>query len=818
MEETESLWRRRLGSALRMVLACSIVGCTTLYGPKSVRDLLEFSAFSYVTTVLIASDATLGDALRGCWHVLYASIQVMLPSVLILREIGPARFTAELAAVAVAVTAFLVALPNSTPLMAKRIAFGQAVIVYVGAVIHGAQTGTVMHPVHVVSSTALGALASVVAMLLPYPHLAFFEVRRACRIYAENASRRLNSLVDAFSAEDNRAAFVFLAEAKTLAKTGAKLVQSIRDKQEGMMWERPHLRFRKPNCMDPGEKLQDMEILIRGMELALTSCASFPVDMIDEMMRDFLQNAKVQIRLKLEQAKCSAPFDATTAPETKEEHTKKPLFGHRTISTTQELPACFFLNCMKLLQDGSAIAGSIKCPVEKEDKTKTRESSDMDKGKSCFKIIQGSLLTILTQLRSERLVFAFKCSISLGLAVLLGLIYTKKNGYWSGLTIAISFDTGRQATFTVANARAQGTAMGSIYGIICCFIVHKFVDLRLLPLLPWIIFSSFLRHSRMYGQAGGISAVIGALLILGRTNYGTPAEFGIDRITEATIGLLCLIMVELLLQRVRAATLAKTELSRCLGLLQNCIEGIVLCTGDKDTSNSVSRRLIENQKILALHVSEMENFVAEAELEPNFWFKPFHSSCYHKLLGSLSKMADILLLLAYQIEFLSRESPRIGDARKELEQQINNDIEFFVKKVVTWLECLDGVLEIKSQARLEKGMHSRTISRDIESGKPANAQVCTNMGLGDEYVEKIAGSFLQHSTEVANIVLCNEGEEMLKSQMVLFLSGLGFCISTLMRETIEMEKEIRELVKWENPGRNINFHEIMGMPTNIHPW
>ncbi|GKV30018.1 hypothetical protein SLEP1_g38886 [Rubroshorea leprosula] len=768
-----------------MVLACSIVGCTTLYGPKSVRDLLEFSAFSYVTTVLIVSDATLGDALRGCWNVLYASIQVMLPSVLILRGIGPARLTAELAALAVAVTAFMVALPNSTSLMAKRIAFGQAVIVYVGAVIHGAQTGTVMHPVHVVSSTALGAMASVVAMLLPYPHLAFLEARRACRIYAENASRRLNFLVEAFSAKDNRAAFDFLTEAKALAKTGAKHVQSIRDKQEGMMWERPRLRFRKPNCVDPGEKLQDMEILIRGMELALTSCTSFPVDMIDEMLRDFLQNAKVQIGLKLEQAKCSAPFDATTAPETKEEHTKKPLFSHRTISTTQELPACFFLNCMELLQYSSAIAGSIKCPVEKEDKAKTKESSDMDKGKSCFKFIQGSLLTILTQLRSERLVFAFKCSISLGLAVLLGLIYTKKNGYWSGLTVAISFAAGRQATFTVANARAQGTAMGSIYGIICSFIFHKFVDLRFLPLLPWIIFSSFLRHSRMYGQVGGISAVIGALLILGRTNYGTPTEFGIDRITEATIGILCLIMVELLLQRVRAATLAKTELSRCLGLLQNCIEGIVLCT--------------------------------EAELEPNFWFKPFHSSCYHKLLGSLSKMADILLLLAYQIEFLSQESPRIGDARKELEQQINNDIEFFVKKVVTWLKCLDGVLEIKSQASLEKGMQSRTISLDIESGKPANAQACTNMGLGDEDVEKIAGSFLQHSTEVTNIILCNEGKEMLKSQMVLFLSGLGFCISTMMRETIEMEREIKELVKWENPGRHINFHEIMGKPTNIHP-
>jgi hypothetical protein len=91
--------------------------------------------------------------------------------------IGPARFSnIGLAAVAVAITTFLVALPESTPLMAKRIAFGQAVIVFVGAAIHGAEEGVVTHPIHVASSTALGALASVLAMLIPYPWLAYCKV------------------------------------------------------------------------------------------------------------------------------------------------------------------------------------------------------------------------------------------------------------------------------------------------------------------------------------------------------------------------------------------------------------------------------------------------------------------------------------------------------------------------------------------------------------------------------------------------------------------------------------------------------------------
>ncbi|OMO66278.1 hypothetical protein CCACVL1_21231, partial [Corchorus capsularis] len=62
---------------------------------------------------------------------LFQIIQVMLPSVLALWIIGPARFSnVGLAAMAVALFSFLIALPGSTHLMAKRIAFGQTVIVY----------------------------------------------------------------------------------------------------------------------------------------------------------------------------------------------------------------------------------------------------------------------------------------------------------------------------------------------------------------------------------------------------------------------------------------------------------------------------------------------------------------------------------------------------------------------------------------------------------------------------------------------------------------------------------------------------------------
>ncbi|CAK9161804.1 unnamed protein product, partial [Ilex paraguariensis] len=567
----QAVWYTRLSSAFRAVMACTIVGCTTLYGPQSLRTQLAYPAFSYVTAILIVSDSTLGDTIRGCWHALYATVQVVPASILSLWLVGPAWFSAGSAALGVAVSAFVVALPQSTHLVSKRIAFGQLVIVYVSAVIHGQQTGAIIDPVRVASSTALGAVASVVALLLPYPRLSYYEVRKLCRLYAENASERISLFVKAFSAQDNLTPLELISQGKPLAETGAKLLENIELMQEAVHWERVPIR---PHFINTGDRLQEIEIWIRGMEMALTSGPSFPVSFINDELREVLARIEEQLGLKLEQAKCFLPLDATTAPETKGEKLDIPLQLTKTIIPThKDLPAYFFFFCIKFLQHDSTITQNPDHLSDSSWKTNTEESrNSQEEAKSNFeRITCGWNLTP----SNERLVFAIKCSFSLGLAVFSGLIFNKENGYWAGLSIAISFATGTQPTFTVANTRAQGTAMGSVYGVLGCFIFKNFAEIRFLLLLPWIIFTSFLRHSRMYGQAGGISAVLGALLILGRKNYGPADAFAIARLTETFIGLFWLIMVELLIQPMRAATLVKKQLSLSLGTLQDCIEQIV---------------------------------------------------------------------------------------------------------------------------------------------------------------------------------------------------------------------------------------------------
>lgn len=175
-ERSRAFWTTCLASAFRTALACAIVGGITLFGPMSIRNQITLPAFSYVTVIIIIIDATLGDTFRGCWYALYATVQGVCPAIFCLWLLGPARLTTLVTSVLVGGSAFVVVLPQNTHVIAKRIALGQIVLVYVLGYINGVNTEPIMHPIHVATSTAIGVFACVLALLFPVPNLACVEV------------------------------------------------------------------------------------------------------------------------------------------------------------------------------------------------------------------------------------------------------------------------------------------------------------------------------------------------------------------------------------------------------------------------------------------------------------------------------------------------------------------------------------------------------------------------------------------------------------------------------------------------------------------
>ncbi|KAL9150410.1 hypothetical protein ABFS82_12G166400 [Erythranthe guttata] len=763
-ERSRIMWCMRLQSALRTATACTIIGCATIYGPEFLVSEIRFAAFSYLTAVLIVSDASLGDTLSGCWHAFCATAQVVPLAVLGRWLVDPTEgLPLGYAAVAVGVAAFLVAMPECTHLTAKRIAFGQIVLVCSDAVISrdGKSDAAFMNPVYVAASTALGALASVLALLIPYPSLACHKVQKLCRVYGENASQRMNIYMRAFSARDNHTKTELISQTKPLSETGDKLLQTIIILQEGMKWERPWSRYLEPNKVSPGEILQNVELQMRGIEYSLVSSPAQTID--QENISNVLQGLSIQLEKRIEQLTCSSPYNSSKESETRGEFTEKPSLPIEAMSPILEHGwAFFYFSCIDmLLSDSSASPKYLQTPS-----AKTEDFSILIKLRNWISKIT----------KNGRLEFAFKCSLSLSLAVLFGLIFDKENGCWAGLTIAISFVTGRQAIFTVANTRGQGTAIGSVYGVICCFLFHS-EEMRLLALLPWIVFTCFLRYSKLYGQTGGVSAAIGALLIVGRKNYGVPNEFAIARLTEVFIGLSAFILVELFLQPIRAATLAKNHLSLTLNSLEDCVKEI----GFFPVQKNQFLELREKQRNLSSLVCELRKFVTDAELEPDFWYLPFRGSSYQKLVGSLSNIVHMLYFITYNFEILLELSEK-SNVCKEFQEQMSNELELFQETLSSLQVYLEKALSTESHADTNASIDEKF--RDLEMGKPQNR-------------EKQSVSIIAENKETERSTEAVESEE-LRERMIRCLGATGFCISSLMKEIDDTEMCIREIDQWES--------------------
>ncbi|MED6120849.1 hypothetical protein PIB30_024874 [Stylosanthes scabra] len=785
------LWQACLASAFRTALACTIVGCVTLFGPQKVQTLITFPAFSYVSLILIIiNDATFGDTFRACWLALYATIQAIGPAMLTLWAVHPARLSNATTALAVGVAAFVVVLPfdGSTHLLAKRISLGQIVLVYVIGYANGVHTDPLMHPLRLAASTALGVIASLLALLLPYPRLATFEVKRNYKQLRKNMLKRMQVLIKVICEDDMNCATAnaLVSNAKSLVTTQTKLFQAIMSRQDSIRWETPLLKiFKLHYCWTPMKRLQQIDTNLRGMELALKTTNSFPINLmsLNEDLKHDLTTLEEHVTLTTKHG------PSLTVPEstTKKATTIFLQSFHTIPATHQDLPTYFFFFCAKLLQNNTSFTTSSSCVRDK-----AQISPNSKRKWANWPRIMGN----------TNLVPAIKFSLSLGLAVFMGLTYSKENGFWAGLPVAVSYVSGREPTFRAANVKAQGTVLGTVYGVLGCFVFERFLPIRFVSLLPWFIFASFLQRSRMYGPAGGISAVIGAVLILGRKNFGPPSEFAIARIIETFIGLSCSILVDLIFMPKRASTLAKVGLSQSLAIIGDSIGSLSLIgvTGKTDLEDNIRK--------LKMQVNELRKFVVEAEIEPNFWFLSFHNECFNKLLGSLSNLVDLLHFGDHALKFLQQEFHKEDETyEKEDVNMLQDELEHIKELIWSSIQHLEEISRMESIKILEEEVErKKKISSDLESGKSTKCDAWMLSILGKEGIENKIDCFLQRSTSVVESLYDgSENQKELKSQIVMSLSALGFCLKTIMQEVMEIEHSIKELVRWNNPNSEINL-------------
>lgn len=129
------------------------------------------------------------------------------------------------------------------------------------------------------------------------------------------------------------------------------------------------------------------------------------------------------------------------------------------------------------------------------------------------------------------------------------------------------------------------------------------------------------------------------------------------------------------------------------------------CVTSVSIINEESKPILEgNQKRLKIQLSELGKVIAEAEVEPKFWFLPFRTASYSKILKSLSKIEDLLLFSAHAVGFLEEESQGLvlEDSWKEFLNKLEDDLKLIKEIIGSSIKFFEQVILMKSLTLLEK--------------------------------------------------------------------------------------------------------------------
>lgn len=594
-----------------------------------------------------------------------------------------------------------------------------------------------------------------------------------------------------------------MSQANRLASASAALLRRMAAVKGDLQWERVPAVLRR---WMPQQRVVDhgrIEMPIKGMEIALTSTAIAGTSPM--ICSSWLEHMRDQIRLSMLTAHHHHHCSSTTtsvAMTTTAINKQSPLMLSTTDRMTtllperhEELSPFLFLFSMHLLRRGTLqqLASShpdqtktTTCSKvtpaataadestdddafylseedeeeeaqassgEEEDQLQEHETpnktGDMETTSKNKKQEKKKSVWLRWGLEWERVMTAAKCAVSLGLAVLLGLLFNNDHGFWSGLIVATTMTAGRDSTWAVAIARAHGTAIGSVYGVLGCLLSQQphLMELRFLALLPWIVLATFLKRSRAYGPAGGVAAALSGIIIVGRRYDEAPMAFTITRLVETFIGLSCTVATDLVFQRkARPTARARAQLHRCIAALRECVVGLALTSSAKQQQ--------QQHKTLLEQVALLKKYAAEAGSEPNFlWLAPFPTSCYDKVHGSLSRIAQLIGLYQHARAILIDTA---GGGR-----QLEADMKRFHSALSASLEAL-----------LEEDV-------DLEAGKGI---FCEDMA--------VVKSFLNHAREALSQQQQEEEEEQLAA---VCLGSIGFCMGEMMKEAQQLEAHMLNL-------------------------
>ncbi|BFI28521.1 hypothetical protein MPTK2_2g20340 [Marchantia polymorpha subsp. ruderalis] len=437
----------------------------------------------------------------------------------------------------------------------------------------------------------------------------------------------------------------------------------------------------------------------------------------------------------------------------------------------------------------------------------------------------------------QQVVRALKISLAMAIAALAGILYNKKFAFWAVVTVGFIIQNHQGGSFRMANLRLQGTVIGSIYAYLMVIVIHDHPDFVLVALIPWVVVLSYLRFSKLFGAAGVIAGLTAAIVMLG-SNGAPIQELAVTRITENFIGVLALIFVESLVFPDRAAILCRKELVSSLVDLRDCVKAVVAAyTGHfcDEHRRIVASDIKKLEAQLRSRIAEQSKLQAEAVMEPELWNVPFPAEIYGQLVNIQTRMLDLLHFMVLSLHAATEEC--LGSQIRKLVGPLQGSLDALEEEVLSSLHLLQGLLqctrykidlmsknsgswhhEAKSELHRATSRHDHGAPNDdlqdmVGKVHPLLVLECIRRDIDGTPLSlknRMKDFEASYETVVEEFIVkkrADPNSPVLSNPAMLSFSALTFSLQTLLKETVELEKTIHQLLHFEHPWSVLEFWE-----------
>lgn len=463
--------------------------------------------------------------------------------------------------------------------------------------------------------------------------------------------------------------------------------------------------------------------------------------------------------------------------------------------------------------------------------TQVRVRKDLESGFS-FRFYRAFRSCI--QPNTKQMKGALKISIALMLATVFGALDLKGDSHqvWAATTVCYIIGYHQGGAFRIALQRFQGTTIGAIFGYLAIRGSGSQGFVIMIVITLWTVCTNIVKHSKMHGYSGGCagSTAVGMML-------GDPPEdiqtYAVQKITQTFIGVLSYVLVELLVFPDRARNLVKTELVHNIVRLRDAVAEVVdMYTGARAGCLECRHRRVDEITKLERHLRKdldhQTHLQEEAGLEPDLWWVPFPGDVYSKIAAIQGRMLDLLVFMLCCLQASSDEE--YDDHMQMLLEPLQISLTMLKDEVASTLNLLHKLLDDHSRKRpgmLERNCCCCRVSVTFQTADDLESSLSTSepseptmhpIRVLDNRRRTVEGTPLtlkssmesfEHVYEsVFEEIIADskkQGGRIVNNSVMLSISSLSFCLHALLRETVELEKAVYNLLQAEQPWSVLDF-------------